>query len=255
MRMSFPDGSPANALAEADPPTDRHPARKGRAAAPRPGAIRLGDLDRTEPVSRSFGCDRGTPIDRYYIEGFLAQHAGDVAGRVLEIGDSRYTRRFGGARVTRSDVLDVNARNPKATIVADLAACPELDPEQFDCIILAQTLHMIFDVQAVIANVHRLTAPGGVVLATAPGISQIDAGSGRETWFWSFTPQCLQRLFEDRFGPGSTVIESHGNVLAAVGFLQGLALEEMSRPDLDRHDPLYPVITAVRAAKPRAGAP
>jgi hypothetical protein len=111
-------------------------------------------------------------------------------------------------------------------------------------------------VQAVIANVHRLTAPGGVVLATAPGISQIDAGSGRETWFWSFTPRCLERLFEDRFGPGTTVIESHGNVLAAVGFLHGLALEEMSRPDLDRHDPLYPVITGVRAARsPRAGAP
>ena len=26
----------------------------------------------TEPVSRRFGYDRGTPIDRYYIENFLA---------------------------------------------------------------------------------------------------------------------------------------------------------------------------------------
>jgi hypothetical protein len=110
---------------------------------------------------------------------------------------------------------------------------------------------MIFDVQAVVANVHRLLAPGGTALATAPGISQIDAGSGRETWFWSFTPRCLHRLFEDRFGKGAVAIESYGNVLAAVGFLHGLACEEMKHPELDRHDPLYPVITGVRAVRSR----
>jgi SAM-dependent methyltransferase len=238
------DSTPAAALADRGPRTQE-------ALKPRPGAVDFGDLARTEPIGRDFGGERGTPIDRYYIEGFLRRNARDVAGRVLEIGESAYTRRFGAERVTRADVLDVDERNPKTTIVADLASCPELPSEQFDCIILTQTLHMIFDVHAVVANVHRLLAPGGTALATAPGISQIDAGSGRETWFWSFTPRCLHRLFEDRFGTGAVAIESHGNVLAAVGFLHGLACEEMTRPELDRHDPLYPVITGVRAVRSR----
>jgi SAM-dependent methyltransferase len=214
--------------------------------------VDLGDLARTDPIGRDFGGERGTPIDRYYIEAFLARQAGDIAGRVLEIGESRYTRRFGADRVTRAEVLDIDAGNPNATIVADLADCPELPSQQFDCIILTQTLHMIFDVQAVIETVHRLLMPGGIALATVPGISQIDRGSGRDTWFWSFTPQCIHRLFAGPFGPEAVAVEAHGNVLAAVGFLHGLALEEMNRRDLDRHDPLYPLISGIRAVKARA---
>ena len=34
-----------------------------------------GDLRRTDPVSRDWGYDRGTPIDRRYIEEFLAAHS------------------------------------------------------------------------------------------------------------------------------------------------------------------------------------
>jgi glycosyltransferase involved in cell wall biosynthesis len=55
---------------------------------PPPGQVRLGDLDRLTPVSRVFGYDRGLPVDRYYIEGFLFHHANDIAGRVLEIADN-----------------------------------------------------------------------------------------------------------------------------------------------------------------------
>jgi hypothetical protein len=48
---------------------------------PQPGAVDFGDLRRLAPVSRHFGVDRGTALDRYYIEGFLARHATDVRGR------------------------------------------------------------------------------------------------------------------------------------------------------------------------------
>src|SRR5690349_21130910 len=49
-----------------------------------------------EPVSRNFGFDRGLPIDRFYIEQFLAAEAGAIQGNVLEIEHDLYTRRFGG---------------------------------------------------------------------------------------------------------------------------------------------------------------
>src|SRR5215210_988934 len=73
---------------------------------PAVGKVSFGDLRRLEPLTRSFGYDRGQPIDRYYIEKFLSQYAGDISGRVVEIGDDRYTRQFGGERVIISDVLD-----------------------------------------------------------------------------------------------------------------------------------------------------
>jgi SAM-dependent methyltransferase len=221
----------------------------GPTTAPPVGSVDLGDLKRLEPISRRFGGDRGTPLDRYYVESFLERHAADIRGRVLEIGEDLYTRRFGGDRVSHSEVLDVEESNPNATYIADLTDCPQVPSERFDCVILTQTLHMIYDVRAVLRTAHRILAPGGVVLATIPGISQIDSGSGRDTWFWYLTPRCAKLLFEEAFPPEHVQIEPHGNVLAAVAFLHGLALEEMKTRDLDVLDPLYPVITGVRAVK------
>ena len=50
--------------------------------------VDLSSLEGTEPVSRLFGYDRGTPVDRYYMEKFLGGHSADIRGRVLEIGES-----------------------------------------------------------------------------------------------------------------------------------------------------------------------
>jgi hypothetical protein len=82
---------------------------------PAVGAVRFGSLRRVTPISRQFGLDRGQAIDRYYIESFLARHATDIRGRVLEIGDDSYTRKFGDGCVTRSDVLHLHSetRRPR----------------------------------------------------------------------------------------------------------------------------------------------
>src|SRR3972149_6617938 len=84
------------------------------------GSVDFGNLRRLVPINREFGFDRGQPVDRYYIENYLARHAEEIRGRVLEIGDNVYTRRFGGSRVAKSDVLHVSGDSPRATIVADL---------------------------------------------------------------------------------------------------------------------------------------
>src|SRR5687767_2014936 len=107
-------------------------------AIPRVGHVRFGSLRRVNPISRHFGFDRGQPVDRHYIEGFLARNATDVRGRVVEVGDDSYTRRFGAGRVTRSDVLHVSADNPQATIVADLANAEHVPSDTFDCVIVTQ---------------------------------------------------------------------------------------------------------------------
>ena len=150
---------------------------------------------RVTPVSRCFGYDRGQPIDRYYIENFLAANAGDIRGRVLEIGDNSYTRQYGGERVTVSDVLHVEDGGRGATIVGDLAQGDNIPSDAFDCVILTQTLQFIYDVHAAVRTLHRILKPGGVILATVPNITSTGDVEWEKTWFWGFTHLSAARLF------------------------------------------------------------
>jgi glycosyltransferase involved in cell wall biosynthesis len=216
------------------------------------GWVRFGSLRRVTPVSSHFGYDRGQPIDRYYIEGFLARHAVDVRGRVLEIGDDSYTRKFGGSRVEVSDVLHVTAGNPQATIVADLTSADHIPSSAFDCIILTQTLHLIYDVRSAAQTLYRILKPGGVLLATFPGISQISRDEWGDHWYWALTTMSARQLLEEYFPAANVRIEAHGNVLAAISFLHGLAAEELRQEELDYRDPSYEVLIALRGVKPEA---
>src|SRR5260370_30659883 len=80
------------------------------------GSVYFGDLRRLSPIGRNFGYERGTPVDRFYIEDFLARNADDIRGHVLEAGSNHYTLRFGGTRVQRSAVLTIET-NSRATLV------------------------------------------------------------------------------------------------------------------------------------------
>ncbi|CAN5819610.1 hypothetical protein BH23GEM7_BH23GEM7_03570 [soil metagenome] len=213
------------------------------------GGLDFGKLHRVTPVSRHFGFDRGQPVDRYYIERFLARRADDIRGRVLEVGDDSYTRRFGGSQVSVRDVLHVTEGNPQATIVADLTQADHVPSDAFDCLILTQTLHLLYAMPAAVRTIHRILKPGGVCLATVPGISQLEEGEWRDTWYWSLTERSARRLFEEEFGAGAVEVASHGNVLAACAFLQGLASEELRPEELDYRDPSYPVLITIRAVK------
>ncbi len=215
------------------------------------GFVRFGSLHRLQPISGVFGFDRGQCIDRYYIENFLAAYSEDIQGHVLEIGDDGYTRRFGGQKVVKSDVLHVQEGNPKATLVADLTCAGHIPSDTFDCIVFTQTLQHIYDVRAALRHLYRILKPGGVLLATFPGISQISRYD-MDRWgdYWRFTSLSARRLFEEVFPPENVTVKAHGNVLSAIAFLHGLAAEELRREELDYHDPDYEVIITVRAVKP-----
>ncbi len=230
-------------------------ARRGVANLPAPWrAAHLVAATRTVPMSRQFGADRGLPIDRHFIEGFLAGNAHLVAGRVLEVGDDAYTRRFGGARVTSSDVLHVEEGDSGTTLVADLVDAPQIPSECFDAMIVTQTLHLLYDVTAGVRTLHRVLRPGGTLLATFPGISPLATDRWADTWYWSLTPLAATRLFSEVFGAGNVEVVAHGNVQTSVGFLQGLATDEVPEAALRWHDPQFPLLVTVRASRPvRAG--
>jgi SAM-dependent methyltransferase len=225
----------------------RELARRDRGAWTRVGHVDLGSLGSTAPISRSFGRDRGTPIDRHYIEAFLESSASSIRGRVLEVGDDEYTRRF-GKEVTRSDVLHVSQES-HATVISDLRTGLGIEDATFDCVICTQTLQFIDDVPAALATIHRVLAPGGTALITAPGISQISRYD-MDRWgeYWRFTSLALRRLAGQTFGD-DVQVRSYGNVLAAVGMLHGLARDEFDRANLDFADPDYEVVVACRARK------
>jgi len=214
------------------------------------GCVLWGDLRRTSPISRVFGLDRGQAIDRYYIETFLMDHSVQIRGVVLEIGDDHYTKCFGGAAVTRSEVLHAIGGNPKATLIGDLENGQGMPTQAFDCVILTQTLQFIYDMKAAVQTLHRCLRPGGVVLATGTGISQLSRYD-MDRWgeYWRFTSLSARRMFEEVFGPGAVTVQSYGNVLAAIALLQGISANEVKSAELDVPDQDYEVVITIEAVK------
>jgi hypothetical protein len=216
------------------------------------GFVRFGSLRRVEPISRLFGFDRGGSIDRYYIEQFLETHSADIRGHVLEVADDGYTKRFGNGAVIRSDVLHISADNPKATIVADLTNASSIPRDEFDCIILTQTLQFIYDVRSAIQTLVGALRPGGVLLVTVSGISQISRYD-MDRWgeYWRLTTRSARRLFEEFFPPDHITVNAHGNVLVSVAYLHGLTPADLHQDELDHNDPDYELLLTVRAVKPQ----
>jgi SAM-dependent methyltransferase len=221
-------------------------------ATPPPGLVRCGDLRRLEPLSREWGLDRGGPLDRHYLEGFLDRHRGDIRGRVLEVAEDVYSRWF-GSEVERIDILQYEeGEHPRAAFTGDLTDAPHLPDDAFDCVIVSQTLQLIYDVPAANRTIHRILKPGGVVLLTVPGISQVnrqDVETWGDHWCWSFTKLSLTRLLSERFPSAGIDVRAHGNVLAAAGFLYGMGRDDLSRSELDVHDADYELLITACAKK------
>ena len=174
----------------------------------------------------------------------------DIHGAVLEVKDSAYSQRF-GTNCESFNVVDIVPRNDDATIIADLSQPDVLPDGRFDSFVLTQTIHLIYEAEEVVRNAFRTLRPGGVLLATLPCVSRIDYESGLSGDVWRFTLASSRRLFESVFGEGNIEVQSFGNVLACTAFIQGLAVEDLDREELDHQDPYFPLLIAVRAVKPR----
>jgi SAM-dependent methyltransferase len=196
-----------------------------------------------EPLSRRYGLDRGRPIDRVLIERFLERHAGDVRGRGVEIYEPTYLERFGAGRLSRIDVLDADPASTRATIRGDLSALPA---GAFDCFVMTQTLQLIADPLAALRQTHDALAPGGVLLATVPGISQISPGDAFPDHV-RYTSHGLRALAEQVFEEPEVM--AHGNVRAAAAFLYGLAEHEVPPATLHGDDPAYELVITLRAVR------
>lgn len=216
---------------------------------PAQGNVQPGDFDRMTPFSNDFGFERGGAIDRFYIENFISASSDQIRGTVLEIGDNEYTMRFGRNCVQQSDILHIDSSNAKATIIGDISHVPQIPSGHFDCIIFTQTLHLIYDFKNALKTCYRILKPGGCLLLTVPGISQIDRGAWKDYWLWSFTDTSMKKLMQETFNGSKVDIQTYGNVYTAAAFLYGMGLPEVRKDALYRHDPGYQVIISVKAVK------
>jgi len=206
---------------------------------------RWGNLRRVRPFSREFGFDRGTPIDRYYLDKFLATNRRAISGRVLEVQVPSYTKRF-GMEVHESHTVDVNPAF-RATYTCDLAHATQIPSDYYDCFLVPNTFQHILDLHPALRTMLRVVKPGGTLLASAACLLPLIADGGD---YWRLTADAW-RIVLDAEWPGCEIaVEAHGNCLAAAAAMYGLAHEELSPGELDAHDPRYPVLTTIRCRKP-----
>lgn len=209
-------------------------------------------LRRLRPYRSELGGRRGKYIDRFYIEAFLASCQRSVRGHVAEIQSDEYTRLFGRGRVAHSDILDLNASNENRTITIDLVQTASVPADAFDCIICTQTLFLIRDYTSALRSLYKMLKPSGVLLVTVPGICPVVRGNliaGEGADWWRFTARSAQHIFAQVFGDANVNVQTYGNVLTATAFLHGLVQEELTRQELEFHDPDYEVVIGVKATK------
>ncbi|HWE81491.1 MAG TPA: hypothetical protein VG265_07560 [Gaiellaceae bacterium] len=238
-------------LARRLPPRTRsklHRIAAGRGLRRRVQPVRWGNLRRVEPRARHWGSERGTPVDRHYIDAFFREHASAITGRVLEVRDPRYASSLGNG-VTSVDIVDIDPRNDEATIIVDLSDPGSLPAGRFDCAIVPQTLVYVRDPFTAAANLWQSLAPGGTLLISSPAICRLDSVFASEDR-WHLTPAGLQAVMDQSASGAAEIrVTGRGNVLVAVAFLHGIAEEELSTAELAFDDPLFPIVVTAFARK------
>jgi SAM-dependent methyltransferase len=199
----------------------------------------------TRPLSAIYGFDRGTPVDRRYIEQFLAHYVDSIRGNCLEIKDDRYLRRFGGERVTRFDVLDIDVDNKSANVIGDLQDLKMVPDASYDCAIVTETLCFLRDPRRGVCELHRILSPGGTALVTVACLGREDIEDGVD--YWRFMPAGVSALFAGL--SWEVDITRYGNALVGMAIWCGMAMEDLPARAWQLDDAGWPCVIGVRARK------
>lgn len=210
---------------------------------------RWGNLRHLEPFSASFGFDRGTPIDRYYMAQFFTAHADAFRGAAGEVADSTFVDQVGRHRISDLSIIDNDPTNQRATMIADISAEGSLPSSRFDCLVIAQTLQYIANPEQAVEVCFGAVRPGGALLLAVPALTAHDRRELPEGDYWRFWPAGFLHLLR-RAAPGAIhTVAGYGNLVTATAFLQGLSAEELSDEELAYQDSRYPIVICARVDK------
>ncbi|KAB2835358.1 MAG: glycosyltransferase [Candidatus Brocadia sp.] len=228
-----------------------HPTQASSVTIPPLGKVNFGDLHCLTPIQSECGSNLKTAIDRHFMSEFLARYAIDIQGSVLEIGSEVHATSLGGTEIKKSEMIHVKDANSDARVdTIDLINADRLSSNTYDCIIIPHQLQSIYEMKEALVTLYRILKPGGVLLATLPGISKKGKDEQSQKRLWSFTMLSARRLFEEIFPASHLTVESFGNVFAAVALMHGLRTTDLRPEELVYNDPLYQIVITVRVVKP-----
>lgn len=196
------------------------------------------------PVHRQFHYEQGKSISRYYVEKFLEKYRSYITGKVFEVGDRRYTSKY-GINVQESWVIDCIDKQETGYQRVNLETGEGVEENVADCLIATSVLGVIFDIWKVTENIVKMLKKGGIALVTTNGtapISRYDA----ERWgyYWKFTDGSMRKLFERLVGEEQVIVETYGNVKTCSAYLYGIPAEQLTEDELNYSDSDYQVILA-----------
>jgi len=181
---------------------------------------------------------------RQYIREFLETYRTQIKGRCVEFPPPVYREEFGrGPAVTSYDVWGIEP-GQGITVVGDLQSPPHIKDGAFDTILCTHVLCCVARPWLAAAEMHRLLAPGGVALCTAPVILQRYAPDPKD--YWRFTKDSLQLLFSDF---SRVEAHSYGNAITVAASPFYLMTQHLPRKVLRLHDDNCPNVVAAAAWK------
>lgn len=202
---------------------------------PRVGFVRFGNLRRVEPLNRAAAEFQPDGIEGYYIAQFFAEQTAPLRGRALLIG--------------RFPLANPSNQLETQRLPAD-AALAQLPADLFDCVLLPHALSWVWDLRGFLRDCHRVLKPGGVLLATVPGLRQVSPASpAGEREYWRLTTRTAKLLMAETFPQGNVTVTTHGNVLAALALLHGVPAAALDPAELRHVDPMYQLVITIRAIK------
>lgn len=194
------------------------------------------------PISDQFATERGTPVDRIYIEKFLEKNKEYVIGDVLEIEEATYTMKYGENRVKKSIVMDVSQKSSEIDFNANIETGEGIKDKIADCFILTQTLMYIYDLEVAAKNIIRFLKPGGVALITCSCLSQ-NSRRCMDNYgsYFNFNAAVFEKMFRNE---KASVIRagSYGNVKTVMAHLVGMCAEDLEEEDFELDDEYYPLV-------------
>lgn len=200
------------------------------------------------PISRRFGAEFGTPIDRVYIRDFIEKNRKDITGDIIEIGDLRYSKQF-AHDANKMQVLHVDGVGENA-IKGNLETGEGIVEDSVDCLICTQTIQHIKNPDKVIDNIYKLLKPNGVALISNGFLTEIASYSYRN-WgeYWRFSDQGIRSMLQKRFADDHIAVIPYGNVKTALAIQYGLCAEILSKEDFEFNDVQYQVTVCARVQK------
>jgi SAM-dependent methyltransferase len=193
-----------------------------------------------------------TWVVRTGLAGWLQAQAEDLRSvaplRVLDVGCGvkPYYPYFA---VIASEYVGVDVVvNPAAELVGPVEALP-VEDASFDLVLCTQVLEHADDPAHAVRELHRVTRPGGRVLASTHGV-QVYHPSPVDYWRW--THAGLGRLFDENAAWVSVSVEPGAGTASGLAMLLGTFVEIALRRSILARGPVWVLNTAGAALDARS---